>query len=348
MSPKEMAVLLLLLAIGVVAVLGYTDVYPPSDWTDRSHGGDDDSIEPKRDDLPDDAAEDAGTTSPETTTGPPAAFPPGLTRDHVENPAVFARTHRDVLLEAGSWTRHATTVVYANGTDSATSVRTAKVSGDGELAAGTVVVTGDRAEELGLYGPDLAYWANDSLTVVRYAESNRTSTIEPDDRYPVPFDVESTEWRTLYRLFAGTDTTFDGSVDRDGTTYYRVVATKGRYYDSPYGDVHDLTLSALVTGEGLVEEYVVTFRRWESGHETRVVVRVEYTDVGTTGVDRPEWVPKAPKNVSQTPDTATDAGVDSIETPAMAPRNPGSGDRPAADRDKPDPLPRAVTDRIRR
>jgi len=328
MSPKEVALLVMLLLVGTVAVLSYTDAYPPSGGAENPADGV--AADPTTESLfqnegdvdGGDDVDDPEATPTESTTEPPAGFPAGLGRDRVENPTVLSRAHRKVLIEAGSWTRHTRTTVYVNGTESAMSVRTEKVSENRSLAAGRGVVRGDRAGELGLYTPDLEYWANGSLTVVRFLESNRTSVIERDDRYPVPFDLESTEWWTLYRVFAQTNTSFEGTVDRNGTTYYRVVATKPWYPDSPYRDVRDLTLSALITSEGLVEEYVVTFLRREAGHETRVIVHVEYTNVGTTTVSRPEWVPDNPENVSQTPDTATDAGYDSVSAGGFDPRTP--------------------------
>lgn len=355
MSPKEVALLVMLLLVGTVAALSYTDAYPPTGGAENPADGavadpTTESLFQNEGDVEGaeevDGVEEPEATQTESATEPPAGFPAGLSRDRVENPTVLSRTHRDFLRGAGAWTRQTKTSVYVNGTEAATSVRTEKVSENGSLAAGRGVVTGDRADELGLYSPDLAYWANESLTVVRFLESNRTSTIERDDRYPVPFDVESTEWWTLYRVFAQTNTTFQGTVDRGGTTYYRVVATKPWYPDSPWGDVRDLTLSALVTSEGLVEEYVVTFLRREADRETRVIVHVEYTNVGTTTVSRPEWVPANPENVSQTPDTATDAGYESVSAGSFEPPTSTPSGGPIADR--PERGPFQATTRIAR
>lgn len=320
MSSKELVLLIFLLGVGVLGMLAYADVYPPSDATDGLSSEAASNRTPQNLSEEVDAGGDLrGSEAPplEANAGAPQDFPPGLGGDRVENPTVLSRTHRDLLLGAGSWTQHTSTTVYVNGTQTVSSERTARVSERGNRAAGSVQVTGERPGVFDLYGPDLSYWANESLTYVRFRDSNRTSAIERDDRYPVPFDVESTEWWTLYRLFGQTDTSFEGSIERDGTTLYRVVGTKSVYYDSPFGDVRDVTLSALVTGDGLVEEYVVTFLRSAGDRETRVVVRVEYTEVGTTTVARPAWIPERPDNVSQAPDTATDAGVDSMKTGAI-------------------------------
>jgi hypothetical protein len=338
MSPKEVALLLAILLVSSVGALAYTDVYPPEGWTeDRSNGAA--SGLANEGPLQNEDIGDPTATPTETSSEPPATFPRGLSRDEVENPTVLSRTHRDILLEAGSWTRHLKTTVYANGTETATSVRTEKVSMNGSRAAGKTIVKGKTAGELGLYGPDLAYWSNESVTLVNFIESNHTSAIERDDRYPVPFDVESTQWWTLYQLFGQTNTTFEGSVDHGETTVYRIGATKSWYFDSPYGNVRDLSLSALVTSEGLVKEYVVTFLREEIDHETRVVVHVEYTNVGTTTVDRPAWVPKNLDNISQAPDTATDAGYDSIGTDHVDVRGPTPSNRLAGDQSRFDSPP---------
>ena len=311
MSLKEVALLLLLFGVGVVGVLAYTDVYPPSgpifEPSDEPPG------EITTESFFDDEAADGSVTSaPETTAGPPPGFPPGVTRERVENPVVLTRAHQRTLLDAGSWTQYTTTTVFVNATASVTATETAMVAEGGDLARGSFVVTGENPTEFVLYGPDTEYWVNQTAAYVRFIESNRTSAIERDDRYPVPFDVESTEWRTLYRLLGQTNTSFEGTVERRGKTLYRVVATTARYDESPYGNVRDFTLSALVSSDGVIREYVATFVRPAWGQNTRVVVHVEYSSVGTTTVDRPDWVPTDSANVTPVPDTASGATVASF------------------------------------
>lgn len=311
MSLKEVAVLLLLFGVGVMGVLAYTDVYPPTGGTDRLAG--DGSGEFTTESLFDDSDTDGTVqTPPETTVAPPSGFPPGVTRERVENPATLTRSHQRTLLEAGSWTQRATTTVFVNATATLTATETALVAEGGELARGSFIVTGENPAGFDLYGPDTEYWVNETAAFVRFPESNRTAAIERDDRYPVPYDVESTDWRTLYRLLGQTNTSFEGTVERGGETLYRVIATTPQYDDSPYGNVHDFTLSALITTDGVVREHVATFVRPAWGENTRVVVHVEYSKVGTTTVDRPGWVPRDSANVTAVPNTASGATVASL------------------------------------
>lgn len=313
MSPKELLLLTLILGVGLVAVLSYTDAYPPAGWTDRPPDRGDSELTTES--LFEETDTDGVVpTPPERASEPPEGFPPGLTRERIENPATLTRAHQQTLLEAGSWTQHTTTTVFVNATAVLSATETALVAESGDLARGSFVVRGENPPGFDLYGPDTAYWVNETAVYVRFLESNRTAAIERDDRYPVPYDVESTEWRTLYRLLGQTNTSFEGTVGRGEATLYRVVATTARYDDSPYGNVRDLTMSALITSDGVIKEYVVTYLRPAWGEGTRVVIRVEYSEVGTTTVERPDWVPTGPINLTEIPNTASGATVESVSS----------------------------------
>jgi hypothetical protein len=313
MSPKEAILLLLLLFVGVMMSLTYWDVYPPTP-SDAGPAGDVDSGEITTEVLVDQNGDDeTESTTSVADVDRTDWLAPGLSRNGLENPYLLGRGHRETLLEAGSWTQYSTTIVYANGTDFVSAEETAMVGANGTRAAGSVDMTGENTGRYDLYGPDLDYWANERTAYVRFPDSGRTSEINRDDRYPVPYDVESTQWRYHYRLFAQMNTTYAGSVQRDGATFYRVIATKAWYYDSPFGDVRDVTLSAMVTSEGLIAEYVLSYvKRTVAGLETRVVVHVRYTDVGTTTIERPDWVPGEETNATATSPPGTEARNTSI------------------------------------
>jgi cell division septation protein DedD len=81
-------------------------------------------------------------------------------------------------------------------------------------------------------------------------------------------------------------------VQRDGQTYYRlydeswIPATLERLAT----DVQNYRVTAYVTPEGFVRSMVVRYERtWDSGGET-VSIRFDYSAVGETTVERPEWV----------------------------------------------------------
>ncbi|MFT4891094.1 MAG: hypothetical protein ACI9YT_002016 [Halobacteriales archaeon] len=317
MSPKEGVLLLLLLGVGIVGVLAYTDVYPPDLGRDRVSGAGSDEITEETL-FEDTALDETVPTPPERSVGSPEGFPPGLTRDRVVNPFVLGRAHREALLGAGSWTQHTRTVVFLNATASVSATETAMVIDGGDVAVGSFAATDQNRTEFDLFGPDTEFWVNETAAYVRFTESNRTSAIERDERYPVPFEVGSTEWRTIYRLFGQTNTSFEGVVERREEIFYRVVATKAWYNESPYGDIRDLTITALVSPDGFVREYVATFVRPAWGQETRVVVHVEYSTVGTTTVDRPDWLPTGSANVTEAPNTASGATVQSVGTLSSA------------------------------
>jgi hypothetical protein len=81
-------------------------------------------------------------------------------------------------------------------------------------------------------------------------------------------------------------------IQRDGQTYYRL-------YDESWipptlerlaTDVHNYRVTAYVTPRGFVRSMVVRYERtWDSGGET-VSIRFDYSAVGETTVESPEWV----------------------------------------------------------
>jgi len=99
-------------------------------------------------------------------------------------------------------------------------------------------------------------------------------------------------------------------IQRDGQTYYRLYDES----DVPptlerlATDIHDYRVTAYVTPDGFVRSMVVRYERtWDSGGEA-VSIRFDYSAVGETSVESPEWV----SGLSVPTPTAT-PGVTTVE-----------------------------------
>jgi len=97
--------------------------------------------------------------------------------------------------------------------------------------------------------------------------------------------------------------TLFGSIERetvgirsgDGTQTYRLIGTRPRsteFARQGMRDVHDVRLVAVVVG-GIVRSADLRYEATADGDPVVVHWQVEYTYIGNTAVQRPEWVDRA-------------------------------------------------------
>lgn len=246
---------------------------------------------------------DAGSPTPDPTATPawPESLPPGLTTDTVAEPLDLARAHTAVLT-GQSYTYRETVVVRTVDGIRLGTVRTVRrVGADGAFVhrmrgEGVVpsVVTQLRAVDA---------YSNGSRVVIRFRgeQGNRTVVMAEAESPMAPNDVIGKG--LIYSMLSSTRPTVEGPIRRGGTTYVHVRGANGT---TRFGFVEatNVTFEALVGPSGLVHRYAVSYRAngtSYTGWEGRIVRTVTFDDVGSTAVDRPDWVAAELPNATEVP-----------------------------------------------
>lgn len=219
-------------------------------------------------------------------------FPPGFNDTGVVDPVRLASAHA-ALLGNDSYTVEATrTERFSNGT-LRTLVETTggHDAGDGFRYTTTVEETADRYYA----GPAGTWevWSNGTVTVGAFTNENGT-----DYQLRGPTNPSLDRQEDLLVLFGALETAVANRSTSNGTTRFRLEATGVRYpadLASAYGvdSVRNVSLSAVVTSEGLVREYRVAFDASRGNATTRVVETIGFSAVGSTTVRQPDWVSEA-------------------------------------------------------
>lgn len=122
-------------------------------------------------------------------------------------------------------------------------------------------------------------------------------------------------------------------VERGGRTFYRL-HTAGTDVAEPLADldrtVSNYTATAYVTSDGFVRTLVVDYDQGRGDDVEHVSIRYDYTDVGSTTLDRPEWVSQVPTDIPVITLTPTPTGKTATEGPP-AEGEPPSTTVPATD-----------------
>lgn len=227
-------------------------------------------------------------------------YPPGVTADGVARPLRLVTRHAAVLRNASYTVRTERTVSYGNGTLRRRSTMTAA------FAAGKTryYQVFERA------GPTVDHWE-------RYADGERlfeaimwnetTKYYVPRERvraraYPDRLVGDPVRQDELYVVLTALNTTVEPVV-RSGNRRYRVTATglhdpeflaAWTYVDA----IETVSLTLLVTPEGVVERYRFAYTTTEGSRRVRVTETVRYSEIGTTTVRPPAWYDAAVANVT--------------------------------------------------
>ena len=123
------------------------------------------------------------------------------------------------------------------------------------------------------------------LRVVQDNETERNAIRDPGD-----LDDYELGGQLIERFLTGMSPNVT-RIQRDGQAYYRLYDESGvpPTLEQLATTVENYRVTAYVTPEGFVRSMVVRYERtWDSGGET-VSIRFDYSEVGETAVEPPEW-----------------------------------------------------------
>ena len=224
----------------------------------------------------------------------PTQLAPGLNETGIEDPDELSRAHAD-RLKATSYTAERTvTWTYENGSlhskmRSRTQVAANHTTFYWEMAR---VHPGERASSS--EGFDIEVYSNGTQTWVAQETSDGREVQSVGDEYPADAIV-SGHGDQLYPIASSFSTSVHGEIERGGVTLYHVRSTDfhTEYLNlsNDLEDIEDGQFWAYIDSEGLVHEYELTYTALPSHSAERisVEVHVEYTDVGSTEISKPQW-----------------------------------------------------------
>jgi hypothetical protein len=228
----------------------------------------------------------AGCAAPTNQSAPP----PGVDADRVTDANELLRTHTETL-ESQSFTVRSRTTVTEPGADyRVVTGRTWRVDPTGTVrgsVTGRSQTVGDAPERYGRRPDERAAWREGSTTY-RRTLSDGAATYRRVDLFNSSVKLSAALQRqSLYRLGTRRNATVE-RVTRDGTPHYRIAA---RLNDTAV--TTNASMTVLVGTDGVVHRFETRQTvQYRSGK--RVVTRsVRFEDVGTTAVERPDWVTSA-------------------------------------------------------
>lgn len=224
----------------------------------------------------------------------PTQLAPGLNETGIEDPDELSRAHADQLKSTSYTAERTETWTYENG------------SIHSEMRTRTRVAENHTTLYSDMYRLHTAGTANSSeeFRLEVYSTGNRTwvarttsegrEVQEVGDSYPTDA-IDGIQRDQLYTITSSFSTSVHGEIERGGDTLYHVRSSDfhPNYLNlsSRFENVQDGQFWAYIDSNGLVHEYELTYTASESqtGERISVKVHVEYTDVGTTEVSKPQW-----------------------------------------------------------
>ncbi|KTG09139.1 hypothetical protein AUR64_15190 [Haloprofundus marisrubri] len=244
----------------------------------------------------------------ETTPTPPSEnrtndsakwLTPGLTSAGVENAETLARTHRDALRSQSRTTTLTRTYRAENGTAVAntSSVTRAAAGRGGQLVESEA--SGPARSRVAYFSDSTVVWYDSSTSELATRTESDSGEIRYSyrqgnrERLPTP---DGTYTERLYEVFSSTNLTVapetvDSSVHRleGSTSQLRLDGEQ----------LSNVTFTARVDYTGVVRSYELRYETDRGGLPVRVVERFRVSDVGSTDVERPDWVETAENRSSR-------------------------------------------------
>jgi len=235
------------------------------------------------------ATTDTPTPTPTATQSPsPETVAPGLTESGVVDAWALAREHKTTLRSVSRTVQVERTVTAADGTTLARVETT--VDRSGPLVPGTYrrTVSGSAPGSVGEPTTDLAVWTNGTATVTKTGSGGAATYTNSSGRASV-FGSDGTRWQTLFLLFTGTNVTVTDERTRNGVSAYRVESTGQPSGDSRFASYGNVSVTAVVSEDGIVRRYELSYDRSIDGRQVTVTESVRFTDLTSTEVTKPDW-----------------------------------------------------------
>jgi hypothetical protein len=225
----------------------------------------------------------AGCAAPTAPTSPP----PGLSADGVTDPPALVRAHTNALQSTPFTVRKTTTMRDSEGTFRVTTNRTWRMDPTDPVRGSVVSTTttsGDAPERYARAPEERAAWRN-GTTAFRRVRTGNGSSYRRVDLLNSSVKLNPALHRTTISRLADRSNATVERVTRDGAQFYRVAAALNHTHVAT-----NVSMTLLVRPDGLVREIrTAQTIRYRSGPR-RVTERIRFVAVGTTRVDRPEWV----------------------------------------------------------
>lgn len=234
-------------------------------------------------------------------------FPPGVTAEGVDDPTALATAHV-ATIDDNSYTLSMERVArHPNGTLHSRLRLRVQLGADRGYLADAATAGPFAPVFLGEPPARGVYWSNTTTYVRKLTRGNTTTYNEFRTRESgagtssywvttVAFGGAPGEPETFYRdAFAATSTRTVERRSVNGTPTYRIVGSGVRNgtFDDDVASVSELRLDANVTQQGLVRTLSLRYAGEVNGDPVTVRWTVRYRQVGTTAVERPDWVERA-------------------------------------------------------
>lgn len=241
--------------------------------------------------------------------------PPGILSERVVGPRELGRAHERAIENRSYVVRSNRTVRYANGTLRSRIAVDVAIDEDRSFLANVSTAGPEAPVLLGTPPARAVYWSDGSTYLRRLTRDGETTYVEFDPpstwvgtwsywAKAVPFGGGDNHPETFYAsLFSAVPSRVDGRTNRSGTTVFTIVNDNDRPFTDeafPGGveSIHDLSLVAMVDGNGLVRSLELRYAGTIDGEPVRVRYAIRYANVGSTSVDRPAWYDRATSNSS--------------------------------------------------
>ena len=235
------------------------------------------------------------TTQPTTTANETARLPPGVTPNGIEDPSALVEAHRQTLDDT-SFTLVEERVTRVNGTIVARSTVRVQFAQSPQryLFNGTSTVTSVSADDGVQFTRSI--WSNETMTVQKVEFHDGTVQYEVDPPRGGLLRDSPTGGDRLYALFRGANSTVESTLERNGTTLYKIISTGQASTAIATENASNVTLTAYVAPSGVIHEYTVAYSTTWNGHHAQMTEQRRYVEIGTTAVRPPVWVTRATIN----------------------------------------------------
>ncbi|QZP38049.1 DUF7537 family lipoprotein [Halobaculum magnesiiphilum] len=229
----------------------------------------------------------AGTPTPTATPETPVR-PPGVnaSASGIDRRALVA-AHEEALDGRSVTVRTSRRVVADDGTVILDGFRRSRTDGLAQFFSRRITETPYRRADGRTF--NVSYWRNDTVTVRRWPDGNRSVTLDTD--FPTRQLFDRTGAAAVETILSGYELQYAGTTTRDGETLHVLTEASAEQRYRPLRT--NVCLRVLVTGEGVVRSITATYRTDEYGRSARVTVEFRVTNVSDTEVPRPEWVDEA-------------------------------------------------------